>query len=168
MEKKIIAIIIFIIHNSATLYAQWTEEDSVWLNNVLSGKEELRLNPETWRAIQEGTLINERMSPQNQMISAPSQIPIARDFSEYIRPKNPQKAINPWSVPTAVYTLYNMNVPTLGLTYNKAAFATPQSVIDNASRPSGISFDDMLRTLFQPSFRAKTRNRKNATAWKTY
>lgn len=167
MEKKLIVLLFVCLHNSANLYAQWTKEDSVWLNKVLSGKEELRLNPETLKAIQEGSLINTDISsPDKQMKSSPMKLPLAKDFSEYVRPERLEKAIDPLTVSPSVYMRYTLDQPLQKETYNKAAFGVPQNVKDNAKRPTGISFDDVLRGIFQPSFRNKTRNRKNAAVWR--
>lgn len=146
MERKAFVFILFILQNTGILYAQWTKEDSLWLDNVLSGKEQLRLNSETLKAIEDGTFINmQEMSPKEQMKTSPVKILIAKDFSEYINPKK-------FEMPK----------------YSKAAFAIPKSVIVNAQRPSGKSFDDMLRSIFQPTYRAQVRNQKNANAWRTY
>ena len=40
--------------------------------------------------------------------------------------------------------------------------------IGTSSGGGGVSFEDILRTIFWPSHRAKQRNAKNANAWKTY
>jgi hypothetical protein len=55
---------------------------------VLSGKEELRLRPEVEKAIKEGTLLNtDKQQPFiDQIKSAPIQLPIIKDFSNYIKP----------------------------------------------------------------------------------
>jgi len=33
------------MQHTGNLYAQWTREDSLWIQNIVSGKEELRLKP---------------------------------------------------------------------------------------------------------------------------
>ena len=65
-------------------YAQWSEQDSVWLQNVLAGKDSVRLNPEFQKAIKNGTFLNSGQ-PAGKMQIAPSSIPITKDFSEYIQ-----------------------------------------------------------------------------------
>ena len=40
-------------------HAQWTEQDSLRLQEFLSGKEEIRLNPEFQKAIESGTFLRE-------------------------------------------------------------------------------------------------------------
>lgn len=169
MEKRLIVLLFVCVHGTGTLYAQWSKEDSVWLDKVLSGKEQLRLNPETMKAIKEGTLINpEGASPGKLMKPAPSALPLSKDFSEYLVPLETEGKIDLLDVSPAVFMRYGLDIPLLREAYDQAAFATPQSVKDNARRPSGISFDDMLRSVFQPGFRAKSKNRKNANAWKSY
>ena len=62
---------------------QWTKKDSIWLQNVLSGKEKLELNPETKKAIESGELIN--LDDASKMQMAPAEpLPTTKDFSEYI------------------------------------------------------------------------------------
>nr|GHU56934.1 hypothetical protein FACS189411_08940 [Bacteroidia bacterium] len=59
----------------------------MWLSKVLSGKQELRLKPEVEKAIKEGNLLNTDKQPyMNQMKSAPTQLPITKDFSSYVKP----------------------------------------------------------------------------------
>lgn len=84
---RLYILILFCLRSADYLAAQaWTKEDSVWLQNILSGKDTLRLNPETIKAIQSGTLINNPHDPASEMQQAPTQIlPIPKDFSEYIR-----------------------------------------------------------------------------------
>ena len=72
------------------VYGQWTEKDSVWLQNVISGKEKIELNQEALKAIESGTLINSD-KPASNMIMAPSTSPasyVLKDFSEYVRPED--------------------------------------------------------------------------------
>jgi hypothetical protein len=173
-RKKTIILIFCCLQNTALIYAQWTKEDSVWLNNVLSGKETIKLNPDVLKAIESGTFLNtDIQSPSKQMKIVPGSIPINKDFTEYLSPgkmlKDIEDAIDvdPFSIPPAVFMRYG---PTIVLPENKFnnAFMIPDHIKENAPRPSGRSFDDALRSIFSPSFRARERNKKNANAWKTY
>lgn len=84
-------------HNQ--LYAQnWSEEDSVWLSGVLSGKDTIRINPEFQKAIREGTFINNEDTPGQQMLGAPSVLPLLKDFSEYIE-ADPDSLYKAWMLP---------------------------------------------------------------------
>ncbi|MDR1203363.1 MAG: DUF4858 domain-containing protein [Tannerellaceae bacterium] len=157
------------------IYAQWTKEDSVWLDNVLSGKEAIKLNPEFQKAIESGTLLNtDIITPSEQMKIVPGRIPLNKDFTEYLSPGKIQKDmedlrdVDPFSIPPAVFMRYGPAISLQEDKFNKAAFMTPNRIKENAVRPSGHSFDDALRSIFSPSFRARERNRKNATAWKRY
>ncbi len=169
-RKRTIILILCCIHNTSLLYAQWTEKDSLWLQDVLSGKEQIKLNPEVLKEIEEGTLINmDIISPKEQMKSTPSEMPLAKDFTEFVKPGNAEHMPDdPWAIPPAVFMRYGMDIPLLEDKFSKAAISIPQSIRANAARPSGLSFNDLLQNFFDPSFRAKQRNRKNANAWKNY
>lgn len=151
------------------VYAQWTEKDSVWLQKVISGKEKIELNPEALKAIESGTLINTD-KPASNMQMAPGAAPatsITKDFSEYIRSKNteqdnPHRKVALKDLPPSVFRLYGPGKP---LQFKMlGSFYIPESVRAEGVRPSGRSFDDMLKQVFMPSERAK---RRNAKRWRT-
>ncbi|MDR0749996.1 MAG: DUF4858 domain-containing protein [Tannerellaceae bacterium] len=174
MDKRLILLLFICLHQTETLYAQWTKEDSVWLNNVLSGKDTIKLNPDVLKAIESGTLLNtDRLSPSDQIKIIPGRIPIHKDFTEYLSPGKRQKDmedardVDPFSIPPAVFMRYGPAILLPKHTFNNA-FMMPDSIKEDAVIPSGRSFDDALRSIFSPSFRARERNRKNANAWKTY
>ena len=48
----------FVCINIHLGYAQWTEQDSIWLKDVLAGKDSIKLNPEFQKAIQSGSFLN--------------------------------------------------------------------------------------------------------------
>ena len=59
MHKQLLIVMLICLKGADYISAQqWTKKDSVWLQNVLSGKEKLELNPETMKAIQSGSFIN--------------------------------------------------------------------------------------------------------------
>ena len=97
MRKQLFIVMLICLRGADYMSAQqWTKKDSVWLQNVLSGKEKLELNPETMKAIQSGSLIN-LDEPASEMKMAPvTPLPILKDFTEYIqtdstnRKKSPQ------------------------------------------------------------------------------
>jgi hypothetical protein len=174
MGKRFILLLFIGIHQTGSLYAQWTEKDSVWLENILSGKETIKLNPDVLKAIEYGTLLNTDMiSPSDQMKIVPGRIPIQKDFTEYLSPGKIQKDmedardVDPFSIPPAVFMQYGPAIFLPENTFNKA-FVMPAHIKENAASPSGRSFDDALRSIFSPSFRARERNKKNANAWKHY
>ena len=80
--RPIFLLIVFILPTMA--HAQWTEQDSLRLQEFLSGKEEIRLNPEFQKAIESGTFLRPDQ-PGTHMLSSPSELPITKDFSEYVQ-----------------------------------------------------------------------------------
>lgn len=169
MSKQIIILLLICLSNAETIYAQWTEKDSVWLRNVLSGKEELKLNPEALKAIQSGTLINTE-EPASRMKMAPQQSPsqsIQKDFSEYVHPKdpdyNPNRKVALKDLPPAVFMRYGLDKPLPRVKMLGSFYVSP-SIRAQARKPSGISFDELLQQVFMPSARHKKRN---AQRWQT-
>ena len=167
------------------VYAQeWTEQDSIWLQRVLNGTEKIRLNEETRKAIESGMLIHDPTVIQQLKIS-PKEYPVIESFEGITSPEVNRKP--PSDLPPAVYRLHILHhkdsLPDINnafkihaakltefkilheRTYRKATVDDPMTI-----RPSGGSFsaEDILRTIFWPSHRAKKRNAKNANAWKTY
>lgn len=120
---------------SGSVCAQWTPEDSVRLQNILSGKEEIRLNPEYRRAIESGTFLSTDR-PSHKMKSAPLELPITSDFSEYIeadtfRLKAPCDSVTP-----AVYFLQHLKrPPSLGV--RKQAYTSTNPLIRRAELKFG-------------------------------
>lgn len=85
MMNKQLLIGMLICLNGVYAEAQWTKKDSLWLQDVQSGKEKLKLNPETMKAIESGFLINPER-PALELRSQPaSKLPIIKDFSAYIQ-----------------------------------------------------------------------------------
>ncbi len=125
MEKRLFVLFI-VFYNTGNLYAQWTEKDSLWLQEVLSGKEQIRLNPETMKAIESGSLINNSDAPKPELLSAPPILPISKDFDLQLLDSTGQKEMDPSKVPPAVYLLYKTE---LGhdstLLKNSGAFKMP-------------------------------------------
>lgn len=153
------------------VYGQWTEKDSVWLQNVISGKEKIELNHEALKAIESGTLINTD-KPASNMIMAPatsSAASLVKDFSEYVRPEeteknNPDRKVALKDLPPAVFSLYGPNKP-LPRVKMLGSFQVSPDIRANAVKPSGISFDELLQQVFMPSARHKKRN---AQRWRTH
>ncbi len=75
--------LVICLKSTSISYAQWTKQDSLWLQHVLTGKDTIRLNPETMRAIQGGTFLNME-KPSTPLLLQQSKIPILKDFSAYI------------------------------------------------------------------------------------
>ena len=170
------------------IYSQeWTVEDSLWMQRVQNGTEKIRLNEATRKAIESGTLIRDPAVPK-QFKSSPLEMPIVKSFERITAPAN---QLRPQDLPVSVYKIYiqNLNLKdslpairpeafgfsaktgadlkTLDKqTPRKATVDDPFTIRSGAS--GGFSAEDILRTIFWPSHRAKKRNAKNANAWKTY
>lgn len=172
MNRQLLLWIIIGLNSTGLVQAQWTEKDSIWLRNVLSGKEKLQLNSETMRAIESGTLLTPD-PPATHMRMAPSSIPLSKDFSEYIQPDGlrtedtvSRRRVALKYLPPAVFMRYGLDQPMRRSYFTPSikASALPADIKENAVSPSGISFDDMLRSLFSPAARAR---RQNAKRWQT-
>ena len=80
---------------------EWSKEDSIWLQNVLEGKEVLKLNESTKKAIEDGSLIMPSLIKKNE----DRHLDIIIDFNNIGIPA-PMRKVDPYSVPPAVYSLY--------------------------------------------------------------
>jgi len=181
---KIKTLILSLLFSSTvlSLNAQnWNKEDSVWLLNVLEGKEELKINEETIKAIEEGKLIVPKWLQEKEKIE------ILKDFSNTGVPDSTHlRSINPYTMPPSVFALYVLyvnkvdslleNTNTL-LTdeerENLKQFLPPESnrIYVNGYGVGGIGnldFNHILSMVFSPSYRLIAHNRKHATANKNY
>ena len=163
-----------------------TAEDSLWIQRLQNGTKSIRLNEATRKAIESGTLIRNPFDTQ-PMKMHPSELPIIKSFEGITAPENRPK---PQELPVP---LYNIHVHNQYLQFRKDSFPeirkeaagfnmgdlkaleklTPRkATVDDPTtiRPAsaGFSGEDILRSIFWPSHRAKKRNAKNANAWKTY
>jgi hypothetical protein len=177
---------IVVFGSHINIYAQeWTTKDSLWLQRVVNGNEKIRLNDATRKAINSGTLIRNPLVPE-QLKSSPSEMPIVRSFEGITVPESKPK---PHDVPVGVYKVWVSNrkdtFPVIRteaykiskkfmeelkakdmLTHRKTTVDDPFTL--GSGGGGSTSFEDIFRTIFWPSHRAKKRNAKNANAWKTY
>jgi hypothetical protein len=169
---------------------EWSAQDSAWLRRVLSGKEELQLNDAVRKAIREGTLISTDPAFKQPIFSVPPELPVNKSF-EHIAPPASQKKTMMELLPS-VFILdglnagdslpYNVTPDILpysttvsksvaelrrldALTPRKAVAGDPATV---RSGSMGFSGEELLHYIFSPSYRAKIRNRKHATARYSY
>lgn len=165
MNKQLLICALICLNSTDYVFAQWTKKDSVWLQNILSGKEKLHLNPETMKAIQSGSLINQEKPANNMILSTPSLI--IKDFSAFIHPVDTGKKMPDYrSMPPSVFMKYGP-----GYIDEPLSFKIMRSIIKQEyphSLSSGISFGDILDQAFLPSARAKKRNAKRSGTWKNY
>lgn len=127
MLKQCLLILMLIGAANIRLYAQnWSEKDSVWLSGVLSGKDTIRINPEFQKAIDSGRFIHLEDEPGQQMLEAPSELPILKDFSDYLNvdADSVNNNLDYKSMPPSVYRLYVIELDTC-LPINKEAYTPP-------------------------------------------
>lgn len=104
----------------------WSEQDSVWLSGILSGKDTIRINPEFQKMIREGTFLHREDEPGQQILEAPAELPILKDFSAYLRADTDSlpKGLDHKSIPPSVYRLHIIQLDT-ALRINKEAYTPP-------------------------------------------
>lgn len=161
-------ILYFLSFTTETANAQRTEKDSIWLQDVLNGKRQLKLNPEIQKQIESGTFINfDNKKPIHLKPSVETMI--SKDFSEIIQLN---EIIDDTTTCTTCSKVRLYNSPVY-LKYN----GLPSFHISPRERqrlrnslPGAATFDaeNMLRYLFWKEHRAKMRNKKKANAWKHY
>lgn len=166
--NKYIVIGFLICLNAEYAHAQWTEKDSIWLANLLSGKDTIRLNPEFQKAIRNGTLINNDKPGQQMKMAAPSStITFGKDFSEYVHKEDTsvkrQVAIK--DLPPAVFWKYG---PQYVKELKVITQTREQLLREGLPHTQSHDFDAMLQTIFKPSYSEKKRNAKRSGTWKNY
>lgn len=109
MRKRMFILFVICLQHSGVVVAQWTKNDSVWLEKVLSGKEKVRLTPEARKAIESGTFFSND-KPKKNMHASESELPISKDFSEYLHSDSTRKEMNYLEVPPSVYKLQDFEI----------------------------------------------------------
>lgn len=104
-----ILILLCLQNGGALVYAQWTKKDSVWLEKVRSGDEKVRLKPEVQKAIESGTFFSND-KPENKPYSSKAELPISKDFSEYLHADSTKKRIDYRQVPPSVFKLQRIEM----------------------------------------------------------
>ena len=167
-------------------HAQWTEQDSLRLQEFLSGKEEIRLNPEFQKAIESGTFLRPDQ-PGTHMLSSPSELPITKDFSEYVQLDTLRRLTNYDSITPVLFMLLNFRLPKnqdwkefkvgkVPMAANVKLTNIYSDVVKDGQRRGGVlatirvyfDAEDLLETIFWKSARDKKRNRKRENTWKYY
>ncbi len=153
----------------AVLRAQvWSKADSVWLSGILSGKDTLRLDPETERAIREGHLLNTAPKAAGEMQLQGTELPIVIDFSDYVRKSDDtSRYLVPLrELPPQVFWLYGQNLDPRDAARYSAFDRDKQA--EQMVTPGMFNFAAALSYIFSPTYRQKVKNHKNATAHRTY
>lgn len=169
MTKQILIVMLISLSGTGHIQAQWTTKDSVWLQNVLSGKEKLELNTETMEAIESGTLINSEKPASDMKLAPVNKLPILKDFSEYIKQSDTiKRKIAIKDLPPAVMRLYGTSIDNLIPVY--------QSILDELKQkpPQGYTSGAILTVFFdigeltsRKSWVHK-RNAKRDATWQEY
>lgn len=167
MHKQLLIVMLICLKGADYISAQqWTKKDSVWLQNVLSGKEELKLNPETMKAIQSGSLINSGR-PASEMQLAPSgPLPILKDFTEYIRPDSTRRKIALKDLPPGVFWLYAPPPGKIIPVYQNMLEAWKKDPLNRSHNTGLVSFD--AGELTSRKAYIHRHNAKRDGTWKNY
>ena len=147
------------------VYAQWTKQDSIWLQNVLDGKDTIKLNPEYQKAIESGTLIDTETPVGEQKLAKPSQIPITKDFSQYVQRDNTTKRKVPLKdLPPGVFWRHNPPTKDLPPIYESIQEELRRNP---PSSPKALASIDVA-SLTSKKARRHKRNVKTAKTWRVY
>lgn len=171
MKKPFWLGIIICLHTELLQAQNWSESDSIWLADLLAGKDTLHINPEFQKAIRNGTFINLE-EPAGTMQMAPAPLPITRDFSAYLH--DPDSSVSAKvalkDLPPAVFMRYGLDkpLPFNGIHTNAFTPSTPFTGHPRQSLVGSQDFMGLLFTAFSPHYRQLQKNKKRATAWKTY
>ena len=183
MLKQCLLILMLMGVSHIRLYAQsWSEKDSVWLSGVLSGKDTIRINPEFQKAIDSGTFIHLEDEPGQQMLEAPTELPILKDFSEYLHADadTVRDRLIYKSMPPSVYRLIDKKeiqvgkLPVTAAVGGKNLYSS--DVVKDGQKRGTVggsvklyfSLDDMLKWVFSKKERNKRKNRKRDDTWRYY
>jgi hypothetical protein len=129
MNKPVVIWIFFLLNGTTCIYAQWAEQDSVWLQRIIIGNDTLRLNPEAEKAIREGRLINHETS-EPQLLEAPPILPLIIDFSGVGTPDSEAQQIDYSTMPPAVLLRNQLlQHADSSLIIDSGAFALPGIII---------------------------------------
>lgn len=168
MNRQLLILLFVCLKGTGVAYGQWTSADSLWLQNVLSGKDTLRLNPETMRAIQNGSFLNSE-APQTPLQISPVESFIIKDFSEYVD-KNGEREVPLTDLPPVAFMrsqLKPLKPPykiRLDILLRKPN--TPEG--PSSEGGGGYDFNHTLSMLFSRQYRQFDKNAQNAKRLKYY
>lgn len=167
MHKQLLIVILICLRGADYITAQqWTKKDSIWLQNVLSGKEKLELNPETMKAIQSGSLINLDGPATKMKMSPANPLPILKDFSEYIQTDSvhPKKALK--DLPPGVFWLYAPPPAKILPVYKNMLEAWKNDPMNRSHNTGFVTFD--FAEMTSRKSHIHKRNTKRDGTWKNY
>ena len=171
MSRRLSISGLLLLFSCALLLAQeWSKEDTIWLRNVLEGKETLKINEDTKKAIEEGRLI----APSRMKNSdTDSGMKLIKDFDDVGTPDSTRmRMIDIYSMPPSVYALYVFYIDKMDSAYQAECLILTDEEREmlKALTPGGIitDFNRLLSMVFSAHYRRIAHNRKYATAYKNY
>lgn len=168
--------LIVTVSGTGVSYAQWSREDSLWLRNVLEGKDSLRLNIEAIRAIERGDLLNNSLPKTQTMmrISRPK-LEIAKDFSQYINVTDTAGKLALKDLPPGVFWLHQIEYVSPRYKVNPMFFKVyPNSLRklrdgkNEGPTINGLDFAHPLNYVFSKDYRQHVINQKRTKKLKDY
>ena len=182
-QKLIVLITLLFLFCLPSLAQEWSKEDSLWLKNVLEGKEQLKINEDTKKAIEEGRLI----APSRIQYDDPD---LRKDFNNAGTPDSSRiRGIDPYSMPPGVYALYVLYIEKMDSAYQVKSLIITDDERKNleslAATGLGIfypftedyypgftiggqDFNHTLSMIFSADYRRKMHNKTKAIANRNY
>ena len=94
---------------------EWSKEDSIWLQKVLEGKETLKINEDTKKAIEDGRL---KIPAWMKDFDPNSEFELSKDFDDAEIPDSLRiRRFDIFSMPPAVCALYVLYMERIDSTY---------------------------------------------------
>jgi hypothetical protein len=176
MGRLFLILLFMLLSGTGILYAQWSRSDSLWLQRILSGKDSIRLNIETMRAIERGSLLNDGLPEAPMMMSRPN-LEITKDFSEYLdMPPDSTRKIALRDLPPAVFWHHQIKYKAPRYQVNPdilKMYEQKQSAFSESPKTSGtvgvsgfgignLDFAHALNYVFSKEYRRHLANQKMA------
>lgn len=186
MNKREWIICLLLFHTFFLCGQKVLKPDTALLNKIFSESNEIELTPEAKEAIRKGTLISPGFKvPELRQKDKPNSL----FMPEIELPEERHWELNPERMPSYVFWLYDEHS---GDSTDIRSFVIDEEMMelirnlypgirlrsfalytmDRTMMLPGITFffnaEDILRTVFWPTHRAKKRNAKHANAWKHY
>ena len=186
MSRRLSISGLLLLFSCTLLLAQeWSKEDTIWLRNALEGKETLKINEDTKKAIEEGRLIAPSRMKNSDMDSG---IELIKDFDDVGIPDSTRMyMLDLYSMPPSVYALYVLYIDKMDSAYQvKSLIITdeerkrlealvpgmnlfyPYASDHNPGFSIIMDFNHMLSMIFNARYRRIVHNWKHATAYKNY
>ena len=186
MSRIIILFFLFFIHCTIGIAQEWTKEDAIWLQNVLEGKDTLKLNDETKKAIDTGRFITPSALQESKK---GFDLKPSKDFNFIETPDSLKiRRFDPYSLPPGVSALYVLYLDILDSAIQVKSIVFTESERKQFERlsPAGLriwyphttnyfpgftittDYNHLLSMMFSPKYRQMVRFNKNLTAYKNY